>query len=207
MGDSIASIFVCLKIILDDFVPSVLWCCWLGGRKGIQPVKNLSCGMLAWLCIWVKVQICIWPSWCHCHPLFLAPVNQDWFYLPGFTFLVQAHQEGCKMVLYVCACVCMCVCVCVCACACECLCTCVCVILDDFCFHFSGDIFFRLVTLLWILLHCLGTKNASTKQSFLFLRTELPVRWANILKEMRLLPDQLLSQPSVQLVLSLWVNS
>jgi len=21
-------------------LPSVLWCCWLGGRKGIRPVKN-----------------------------------------------------------------------------------------------------------------------------------------------------------------------
>jgi len=24
--------------------------------------KKLSGGMLAWLCVWVKVQICIWPS-------------------------------------------------------------------------------------------------------------------------------------------------
>jgi len=43
-------------------LPSVLWLCWLGGRKGIRPVKNLSGGMLAWLCVWVKVHICIWPS-------------------------------------------------------------------------------------------------------------------------------------------------
>ena len=34
---------------------------------------------------------CIWPSRCHCHSLYLAPVNPDWFYLPGFTFLVLAH--------------------------------------------------------------------------------------------------------------------
>jgi len=47
--------------------------------------------MLAWLCVWVKVQICIWPSWCHCHSLSLAPVNPDWFCLPSFTFLVPAH--------------------------------------------------------------------------------------------------------------------
>jgi len=26
------------------------------------PVKNLSGGMLAWLCVCVKVQICIWPN-------------------------------------------------------------------------------------------------------------------------------------------------
>ena len=34
---------------------------------------------------------CMWPSICHCHSLSLAPVNPDWFYLPGFTFLVPAH--------------------------------------------------------------------------------------------------------------------
>jgi len=67
--------------------------------------------MLAWLCVWVKVQICIWPRWCHCHSLFLAAVNPDWF-----TFLVLAFccwltqvvldkiQEGRKMVvcMYLC---------------------------------------------------------------------------------------------------------
>jgi len=30
-------------------------------------------------------------SRCHCHSLSLAPVNPDWFYLPGFTFLVPSH--------------------------------------------------------------------------------------------------------------------
>jgi len=34
--------------------------------------------------IWDEVQTCIRPSRCHCHSLFLAPVNPDWFYLPGF---------------------------------------------------------------------------------------------------------------------------
>jgi len=42
-------------------------------------------------CVWIKVQICIWPSWCHFHSLFLAPINPDWFYLSGFTFLLPAH--------------------------------------------------------------------------------------------------------------------
>jgi len=46
--------------------PSVLWRCWLGGRKGIRPVKNLSGWVLAWLCVWSEMQTCIWPSWCHC---------------------------------------------------------------------------------------------------------------------------------------------
>jgi len=72
----------------NQLVPSVLWHCWLGGRKGIQPVKKLSGRMLAWLCVCVKVKICIWHSWCHCHSLSLAPVNPGWFYLPSLTFLV-----------------------------------------------------------------------------------------------------------------------
>ena len=95
------------------YLPSVLWHCWLGDRKGIRPVKKLSGGMLAWLCVWVKVQTCIWPSWCHCHSLSPAhAVNLDWFYLPGFTFLVPAHrvvpdktQESRKTVVYACICV------------------------------------------------------------------------------------------------------
>ena len=56
-------------------MPSVLWCCWLGGRKGSRPVKNLSGGVLAWLSVWSEVQTCIWPSWCHCHSLSLASVK------------------------------------------------------------------------------------------------------------------------------------
>ena len=68
----------CLGIIYSiaqHFVPSVLWRCWLGGRKGIQPVKKLSGGVLAWLSVWSEVQTCIRPSWCHCHSLSLASVK------------------------------------------------------------------------------------------------------------------------------------
>ena len=53
----------------------VLWRCWLGGRKGIRPVKKLSGGMLVWLSVWSKVQTCTQPSWCHCHSLSLASVK------------------------------------------------------------------------------------------------------------------------------------
>jgi len=68
----------------------VLWHFWLAAG-GHPACKNLSGGMLAWLSVWGEVQICIWPSWCHCHALSLASVNPDWFYLPGCTFLVPAH--------------------------------------------------------------------------------------------------------------------
>ena len=56
-------------------VPSVLWRCWLGGRKGIRPVKKLSGEVLAWLSVWSEMQTCIWPSWCDCHSLSLASVK------------------------------------------------------------------------------------------------------------------------------------
>jgi len=103
---SLIIVFVLLCICIFD-LPSVLWHCWLGGRKCIRPVKNWVDGMLKWLCVWVKVQICIWPSWCHCHSLSLAAVNPDWFYLPDFTFLVPAHlgSPG-QNPTVVCVCVC-----------------------------------------------------------------------------------------------------
>jgi len=53
-------------------VPSVLWRCWLGGRKGIQPVKNWVVG--CWHG-YLSGVTCIRPSWCHCHSLSLAPVK------------------------------------------------------------------------------------------------------------------------------------
>ena len=35
----------------------------VGWAAGIASAhKQLSGGTLAWLCVWVKVQICIWPS-------------------------------------------------------------------------------------------------------------------------------------------------
>jgi len=75
------------------FLPSVLWCCWLGGKKGIQPVKTewWDTGVVTSL---GEVQICIRAQRIHCHSLFLAPVNPDWFYLPGFTFLVLGSSSN-----------------------------------------------------------------------------------------------------------------
>jgi len=71
-------------------VSSVLWSCWLGGRKGIRPVKNwlVWCwrGYLVWLSVCSEVQTCIWPRWCHCHSLSCFIKIQI-----GFTFLVLAY--------------------------------------------------------------------------------------------------------------------
>ncbi|XP_030630049.1 pyruvate dehydrogenase (acetyl-transferring) kinase isozyme 2, mitochondrial isoform X3 [Chanos chanos] len=52
-----------------------------------------------------------------------------------------------------------------------------------------------------------GSSNACEKTSFVFLRQELPVRLSNIMKEINLLPDQLLTTPSVQMVQSWYIHS
>jgi pyruvate dehydrogenase kinase 2/3/4 len=49
--------------------------------------------------------------------------------------------------------------------------------------------------------------NACEKKSYVFLRKELPVRLANIMKEIALLPDSLLRQPSVALVNNWYAKS
>ena len=85
-------------------VPSVLWRCWLGGRKGIRPVKNLSGGVLAWFSVWSEVQTCIWPSWCHCHSLSLTSVKSR-LVLPFWYRLTRVVPE--KGPLNGCVCVCV----------------------------------------------------------------------------------------------------
>ncbi|XP_039380273.1 pyruvate dehydrogenase kinase, isozyme 4 [Mauremys reevesii] len=52
-----------------------------------------------------------------------------------------------------------------------------------------------------------GSSNGCERTSFAFLRQELSVRLANILREIDLLPGQLLSTPSVQLVKSWYIQS
>ena len=100
---------------------SLLWRCWLGGKKGIWPVKKLSGGVLVWFSVWSQIQTCIRSSWCQCHSRW--PVKTEWWgagvvvcleqgadlhmaqLMPlslnvscfskiqiGFTFLVAAHQ-------------------------------------------------------------------------------------------------------------------
>jgi pyruvate dehydrogenase kinase 2/3/4 len=55
--------------------------------------------------------------------------------------------------------------------------------------------------------HSLAGLSACQRKSFVFLRKELPVRLANIMKEIHLLPDHLLRMPSVNLVNQWYVRS
>ena len=121
-----------LSCVCVPFLPSVLWRCWLGGRKGIRPVKNwvVGCwhsylsGLLSegirpvknWVVgcwhsylsgLLSEVQTCICPSWCHCHSLSLASVK-SWLFLPFWYRLTRAVPEK-RAVKRVCLCVCVCI--------------------------------------------------------------------------------------------------
>ena len=61
-----------LYVVLDAFSALTLL---VGQQEGHLACKKLSSEVLAWLSVWSKVQTCIWPSWCHCHSLSLAPVK------------------------------------------------------------------------------------------------------------------------------------
>ena len=83
----------CINFCFYCILPSMLLRCWLGGWKGIGPVKTEWWVAGVFMCLG-QVKICIWPSWCHCYSLSLALVNPEWFYLPGFTFLVPARLDS-----------------------------------------------------------------------------------------------------------------
>ena len=65
--------------------------------------KKLSDGILAWLSVWSVVQmICIWSSWCQCHPI-ISCFSKIQNGLPFWCRLTQVVLE--KRLLNVCVCV------------------------------------------------------------------------------------------------------
>jgi len=75
---------------------SVLWHCWLDVRKS-SGLWKLSDEVFVWLSVWSKVQIvCIWSSWCHCHPTTpssLASFKTSRLFLPFWYRLTQVVLE------------------------------------------------------------------------------------------------------------------
>jgi len=82
----------------------------LVGRQEVHPTcKKLSGGMLVYSRWGADL-----PSRRHCHSLSLAPVNPDWFYLPGLPFwyrltqvVLDKIQQSRKTIVCVCVCVCV----------------------------------------------------------------------------------------------------
>ena len=64
----------------------------VGRQEGHPACKKQSGGVLALLSVWSEVQTCIWPSWCHCHSLSLAPVKSR-LVLPFWYRLTQVVLE------------------------------------------------------------------------------------------------------------------
>jgi len=67
-----------------------------GHQKDHPPVKKLSDRVLMWLSVWREVHmICIWSSWCHCHPSSLASVNSRMVYVSGAGLTRLPRKKGC----------------------------------------------------------------------------------------------------------------
>ena len=88
------------------YLPSVLRCCWLGGRKGIRPVKTEWWGAGVVICLERGAGL-------HMAQLMPLPLTVSCFSKIqfGFAFLVPAHPDspGKRAVKRVCVCVCVCV--------------------------------------------------------------------------------------------------
>ena len=116
LGDSWAScwLLLCLvrmsqhllSLFLDvivNFMPSVLWHCWLGGRKCIRPVKNWAVGCWCGYLSGARWRLAYGPADAtatHC----LSKIQIC------FAFLVSAHlgSPGQRAIQRVCVCVCTC---------------------------------------------------------------------------------------------------
>ena len=86
-------------------MPSVLWHCWLGDRKGIRPVKKLSGGVLVWLSV-VFLELGADLIIAQLIPLPLSVYCFSRIQI-GFTLLIPAHPDspGIRSIKWVCVCV------------------------------------------------------------------------------------------------------
>ena len=83
----------------------------VGRQEGHPACKKLSGEELAWLSVWSEVHTCIWPSWCHCHSLSLAPMKSR--------LVLPFWYRPTRVCVRVCVCESVCERVCVCVCVCE----------------------------------------------------------------------------------------
>ena len=90
---------VCVAVL---WLPSVLWRCSLGGRKGIRPVKNWTVGCWCGCLSETRCRLAR-PSRCHCHSLSLASVKSR-LVLPFWYRLTRVVPEK-RAVERVCVCV------------------------------------------------------------------------------------------------------
>ena len=104
---TVISSLLSIKSLLVNYVSMVtIITSLLSVLSSVHPAcKKTSGGVLAWLSVWSEVQTCLWPSWCHCHSLSLAPVKSR-FVLPFWYRLTQVVLEkrplnGCSRIVSV----------------------------------------------------------------------------------------------------------
>jgi len=89
------------SLLNKRYMPLVLWCCWLGSRKGIRPVKTEWWGAGVVICLEQGADL-------HVAQLMPLPLTVSSFSKVhiGFTFLVLAHlgSPGIRAVKRVCVC-------------------------------------------------------------------------------------------------------
>jgi len=72
---------------MPTMLPSVLWRCWLGGRKGIQPVKNMGDGGGGHWLVWMEWRPA---EWSLCLPLLIFTCTIK----SRSSLLAPAHPDG-----------------------------------------------------------------------------------------------------------------
>ena len=113
-------LFLCYSSCVLSIMGIFIWLIWtscafsaltllVGRQEGHPDCKKQSGGVVAWLSVWSEVQTCIWPSWCHCHSLSLAPVKSR-LVLPFWYRLTQIILEkrplnGCCCRWTTCSCI------------------------------------------------------------------------------------------------------
>jgi len=85
------------------FRPSVLWHCWLGGRKGIRPVKNWVVGCWHDYLSGATCRFAFWPSWCHYYSVSCSSKIQ--IGLPFWYRITRVVPEKGPLNGWVCVCV------------------------------------------------------------------------------------------------------
>jgi len=91
-------------LLIAHSIPSVLWRCWLGGRKGIRPVKNWVVGCWRGYLSGARCRLACGPADTTATHCFLLQENPDWF-LPFWYWLTRVVPE--KGPLNGCVCVCV----------------------------------------------------------------------------------------------------
>ena len=86
----------------ESALPSVLWHCWLGGRKGIRPVKNWAVGCWHGYLSRARCRLAYGPADSTATHCLLLQENPDWFYLSGTSSPRWSRTKGHQMGVCVC---------------------------------------------------------------------------------------------------------